>query len=143
MTLARLSERHGLRVTRWHVMDKVRVPLDQEDGPGRKVGKLVFMGADALLRRLLLRGNAWLADAIVAVTRPCQREIPGRGEPVGRDRGAPDDLHTHSVAIEERDDRSGSRAVANQRHRCDRFASHAGSGGSRRIRCLASPVKRV
>jgi 2-polyprenyl-3-methyl-5-hydroxy-6-metoxy-1,4-benzoquinol methylase len=67
LTLTTLAERHGYRVLRWHVMDKVTVPIDGDDSPGKKLGKWLFKGTDALLRRVVFRRKEWLADTIVAV----------------------------------------------------------------------------
>ena len=67
LTLTTLAERHGYQVVRWHVMDMVTAPIDNEDSPGKKLGKVLFKTTDAMLRRVIFRRNEWLADTIVAV----------------------------------------------------------------------------
>jgi SAM-dependent methyltransferase len=67
LTLKTLAGRHGYRVIRWYVMNKVTCPIDHEDSLAKKVGKVLFKGANGLLRGVLFRRNVWLADTIVAV----------------------------------------------------------------------------
>ena len=73
LTLNTLAERHGYRIVRWHVMDKVTCPIDHEDSFGKKIGKVLFKSTDGLLRRVLFRNNVWLADTIVAVLGHAQQ----------------------------------------------------------------------
>jgi len=78
LTLNTLAERHGYRIARWHVMDKVTCPIDHEDSLGKKMGKVLFRGTDGLLRRVLFRKNPWLADTIVAVLgHPTNAQMEG------------------------------------------------------------------
>jgi 2-polyprenyl-3-methyl-5-hydroxy-6-metoxy-1,4-benzoquinol methylase len=67
LTLTTLAQRHGYQVVRWHVMDKVRVPIDDEDSATKKLGKVLFKTTDAMLRKVIFRRNEWLSDTIVAV----------------------------------------------------------------------------
>ena len=67
LTLTTLAERHGYQVVRWHVMDMVTAPIDDEDSAGKKVGKMLFKTTNTILRRVIFRRNEWLADTIVVV----------------------------------------------------------------------------
>ncbi|PYV70214.1 MAG: hypothetical protein DMG97_19815 [Acidobacteria bacterium] len=67
LTLTTLAQRHGYQVVRWHVMDMVTAPIDDEDSAGKKVGKMLFKTTNTILRRVIFRRNEWLADTIVVV----------------------------------------------------------------------------